>query len=192
MPLGPLRGGVGIVDREGTAGGLAGSISGVGAIISTSYATGSVTDGTTPSGSLGGVVAERNQTTGNGVIIESSYWDNVRTGVSSGVGKNRDDISEAGVTTGTFSFTTAQLQGCGLGGIVISGASPAPTTCNTLFPATHWDDTMDGDITREWIFNAGEYPSLNVYRTSSAGIEFLLSSPAEQECHRNGNPLGRC
>ena len=189
---GSITGGVGIVGRNGTTGGLAGSISGVGAIISTSYATGSVTDGTTPSGSLGGVVAERNQTTGNGVIIESSYWDNVTTRVSSGVGKNRDNISEAGDETGTFSFTTAQLQGCELDATPIAGASPAPTTCNTLFPATHWDDTTDGDITREWIFNAGEYPSLNVYRTSGAGIEFLLSSPAEQECHRNGNPLGRC
>ena len=189
---GSVTGGVGIVGRDGAAGGLAGSISGVGAIISTSYATGSVTDGTMPLGSLGGVVAERNQTTGNGVIIESSYWDNVRTGVSSGVGKNRDDISEAGDETGTFSFTTDQLQGCGLDATPIAGASPAPTTCNTLFPATHWGNTTDGDITREWIFNAGEYPSLNVYRTSGAGIEFLLSSPAEQECHRNGNPLGRC
>ena len=182
---GSVTGGVGIIDRDGTAGGLAGSISGVGAIISTSYATGSVTDGTTPSGSLGGVVAERNQTTGNGVIIESSYWDNVRTGVSSGVGKNRDDISVAGDETGTFSFTTAQLQGCELDGMPSS-----EPTCTGLFPSSHWDTNTQDGVIRDWIFRSRNYPSLSAFRTSGTTNKQLLPTLLEQECHHNGMPLG--
>ncbi len=189
---GYVRGSYGIKDREGTTGGLAGSISSVGALIHTSYAAGMVSDATPSISSLlGGVVAERSVLNRGGVVtIESSYWDSDITGVSMGVGYERYS-NDVGDTTGTDSLTTAQLQGCELDGMVISGTTPAPT-CATLFPSSDWgediDSTADSIITRGWIFNADEYPSLSVVRSSDS--KQLLPSAAEQECHRNGMPLG--
>ena len=189
---GYVRGSYGIKDREGTTGGLAGSISSVGALIHTSYAAGMVSDATPSISSLlGGVVAERSVLNRGGVVtIESSYWDNDITGVSVGVGYERYS-NKVGDTTGTTSLTTAQLQGCELDGMVISGTTPAPT-CATLFPSSDWgediDSTADSIITRGWIFNADEYPSLSVVRSSDS--KQLLPSAAEQECHRNGMPAG--
>ena len=181
---GNVRGSAGISGRDGTAGGLAGSISGAGAIISTSYAAGSVSDkGGDVGASLGGVIGER----GNDVTIESSYWDSAATPLLLGVGKSRVDPSQDGIITGTTGLTIAQLQGCELGGMLISGVDPDPV-CATLFPSANWDvDTTDG-ITRNWIFNADEYPSLRVIRSSDT--KDLLPSAAEQQCHRNGMPSG--
>ena len=182
---GSVRGSHGIEGRDGTAGGLAGSISGAGAIINTSYAAGIVSDiGGDIGASLGGVIGERNQTADNGVTIESSYWDNVTTTGLPGVGKNRDNITITGDETGTTEFTTTLLQGCELGGLPASD-----TTCAPLFSATNWGNTTDGDITRGWIFNADEYPSLRAERSSD---EQLLPSAVVQQCHRTGNPLGIC
>ena len=177
---GSVRGSHGIEGRDGTAGGLAGSISGAGAIINTSYAAGSVSNqGGDEGASLGGVIGERNQTIGNGVTIESSYWNSAATTGLPGVGKDRNGTLD-GDTTGTTGLTIAQLQGCELGGTE-SG------DCMSLFPSANWaDDTTDG-ITRSWIFNDGEYPSLSAVRSPD---EQLLPSAAEQECHRNEMPLG--
>ena len=186
---GDVKGNTGIHERDGTAGGLAGSISGGGAIISASYASGLVVDVTPAENSvLGGVVAER----GSGVTIESSYWDNETTSVPPrvlrGVGTPRTNIYIDGETIGTAPLTTAQLQGCELDGMVISGATPAPTTCATLFPSSNWGGNTTDGIIRSWVFNAGEYPSLNAVRSSDN--KQLLPSTAEQECQRNGMPLG--
>ncbi len=193
---GSVRGGYGISGREGTAGGLAGSISGVGAIINTSYAAGLVTammreerDNTL----LGGVVAERNQTTGNGVIIEESYFDASVPGVTRpGVGKDRSNTID-GDSTGTTGFSTGRLRGCELNGLRIEGFTlVSEGECAVLFPSTNWGNTTDStagtDITRSWSFNAGQYPSLRVVR--SPDDRDLLPSAADQECQRNGMPLG--
>ncbi len=182
---GDVRGSTGIFGRDGTAGGLAGSISGAGAIISTSYAAGSVSNqGGDAGASLGGVIGERNQTAGNGVTIESSYWDSTATPVLPGVGKNRDNITITGEEAGTTSFTTTLLQNCELGGMPTS-----ETSCAPLFPSGDWGDSTVGDIERSWIFNADEYPSLSAVRSPD---EQLLPSAAVQQCHREGNPLGIC
>ena len=190
---GDVRGHSGIRYRTGTAGGLAGSISGGGAIINTSYATGMVSDATPAEGtSLGGVVAERdddrdeNSAGRVNVTIDSSYWDSDTTSAPNGVGKDRERTRNTGDQTGTFSFTTGQLRGCGLAGMPTSD-----TTCAPLFPSANWGNTTimttDGDIERGWIFNADEYPSLSAVRSDN---KQLLPSSAEQECQRNGMPLG--
>ena len=190
---GDVRGSHGIADRSGTAGGLAGSISGAGAIINTSYATGLVSDATNggeDKSSSGGVVAERGQT---GVTIASSYWDNQTTNQLRGVEGRRDNIDNEGNETGTFPFTTAQLRGCGLNGTPLSGVDPVPD-CTGLFPSSHWAPNIDtaASIRREWIFRPGNYPSLSAFRTSGGINKLLLPSLLEQNCHRRGNPLGRC
>ena len=188
---GNVRGSIGIFGRGGTAGGLAGSISGAGAIISASYAAGIVSDkGGDGGSSLGGVIGERNQTAGNGVTIESSYWNSAATPLLPGVGKSRVDPSQDGIITGTTGLTIAQLEGCELDGAVISGVTDPTCTIDTvaLFPSVNWgDDTTDG-ITRNWIFNADEYPSLRVIRSSDT--KDLLPSAADQECHRNSMSSG--
>ncbi len=186
---GNVSGGAGIASRAGTVGGLAGSISDEAAIINTSYATGLVSGGTDSKINSGGIVAERAETV---VTIVSSYWDNETTIQKEGVGKGRGSDGSSGNTTGTFSLTTAQLQGCGLGGVVISSALPAPD-CTGLFPSSHWGNdpitTTDGaTIARGWSFNAGQYPSLRVVR--SPDDSDLLPTAADQNCHRNGMPLG--
>ena len=124
-----------------------------------------------------------------GAMITSSYWFNnpVITDIM-GIG-NVDDDSVAGHT----GLSNAQLQGCELGGMVITDASPEPTTCTGLFPSSNWGSNTDTSadtfyITRSWVFNAGEYPSLNAVRSSDN--KQLLPSAANQECQRNGMPLG--
>ena len=194
---GDVRGNSGIHDRGGTAGGLAGSISGGGAIINTSYATGMVSDVTFSPDSLGGIVGERDDTRygSNNVIIISSYWDNDTIwdsdtqSIPNGVGKDRFLAMNVGDQTGTTPLARDQLQGCGLNGAVISVEEPAPD-CTGLFPSSHWDDNIDiaADIIYGWEFNAGKYPSLSAVRPSD--FKGLLPSAEEQECHRNGMPLG--
>ena len=192
---GDVRGSYGIQRRTGTAGGLAGSISGAGAIIDTSYAIGMLSDVTPDRGfSLGGVVAERDDDIQGrvNVTIISSYWDNGTTNSLMGVGMDRNFARNPGDQTGTAPLTTAQLQGCGLNGEVISSAPPAPD-CTGLFPSSHWGNdpitTTDGaTIARGWSFNAEQYPSLRVIR--SPGDRPLLPDSAEQQCQRNGMPFG--
>ncbi len=193
---GSVRGGYGISGREGTAGGLAGSISGVGAIINTSYTTGkaaAMTREPRANTLLGGVVAERDQTAGNGVIIEESYFDaSVITPILPGVGKDRSNTID-GDSTGTTGLSTGRLRGCELNGLRIEGFTLiSEGECAVLFPSSHWDEdidtTADSTITRSWVFNAGEYPSLNAVRSSDN--KQLLPSAANQECQRNGMPLG--
>ncbi len=122
-----------------------------------------------------------------GAMITSSYWySNSDITDIMGIG-NVDDDSVAGHA----GLSNAQLQGCELEGTAISGA--APTTCTGLFPSSNWGSNTDTsadafDITRSWVFNAGEYPSLNTVRSSDN--KQLLPSAANQECQRNGMPLG--
>ena len=122
-----------------------------------------------------------------GAMIASSYWYNnpVITDIT-GIG-NVDDSTVPGHT----GLSNAQLQGCKLDGMVISGVTSAPT-CDNLFPTTNWGEdintTVDSTITRGWIFTKGQYPSLSVVR--SPGDKLLLPSAADQECQRNGMPLG--
>ena len=198
---GDVNGSHGITNREGTAGGLAGSISGEGAIISTSYATGMVSTARFNGGmfnnvSLGGIVGERD-VRGSGVTIESSYWDNDTIwdsdaqSLPNGVGKDRFLARNVGDQTGTTPLANAQLQGCELDAIALPDAFPTPD-CTDLFPSADWGNTTDStagtfDIERGWIFNAGEYPSLSAVRSPD---KQLLPSAAEQECHRNEMPLG--
>ena len=194
---GDVRGSYGITDRMGTAGGLAGSISGEGAIINTSYATGMVSDVTFGSDALGGIVGERDDTReGRGnVIIISSYWDNDTIWDSdtqsppNGVGKDRVSDSNPGDQTGTTPLTRDQLQGCQLDATPIAGVDPVPD-CTGLFPSSHWGGNVDipADIIYGWEFNAGKYPSLSAVRPSD--FKGFLPSAEEQECHRNGMPLG--
>ena len=188
---GDVRGSYGISSRTGTAGGLVGSISGGGAIINTSYATGLVsdtTDGTAEQSSSGGVVAERGQT---GVTIASSYWDNQTTNQLLGVDHRRDNTDEEGNETGTAPFTTAQLTGCQLDATPIAGVDPVPD-CTGLFPSSHWAPNTDtaASIRREWIFRPVNYPSLSAFRTSGGPNKQLMPSLLDQQCHRNGMPLG--
>ena len=159
-------------------GALVGYINGnTGNILKASYATGGVTGDTTRAdsrhgGSLVGQLLA-------GAMIASSYWNN-NPGIV-GIGN--------GTVTGHTGLTTAQLQGCGLNGEVISSAPPAPD-CTGLFPSDDWDDDIDStpDITRGWVFRANEYPSLSAVR-SSDNKEFFPSA-VDQECQRNGMPLG--
>ena len=151
-------------------------------VVNASYATG-VPTFETSSDNIGSLVGQLGLTT----EIASSYWYNNPDITVVGIG-NLDDSN----LPGHRGLSNAQLQGCGLGGIVIAGASPVPTTCTDLFPTSNWGNTTimttDGDIERGWIFNADEYPSL--FAVGSSDNKQLLPSAAEQECHRNGNPLG--
>ena len=150
-------------------------------VVNASYATG-VPTFETSSDHIGSLVGQLGLTT----EIASSYWYNNPDITVVGIG-NLDDSN----LPGHRGLSNAQLQGCGLGGIVIAGASPVPTTCTDLFPTSNWGNTTimttDGDIERGWVFNAGEYPSLSAVRSPD---EQLLPLAAEQECHRNGMPLG--
>ena len=151
-------------------------------VVNASYATG-VPTFETSSEDIGSLVGQLGLTT----AIASSYWYNNPDITVMGIG-NLDDSN----FPGHRGLSNAQLQGCGLGGIVIAGASPVPTTCTDLFPTSNWGNTTimttDGDIERGWIFNADEYPSLSAVRSSDN--KQLFPSAAEQECYRNGMPLG--
>ena len=189
---GMVRGSVGAAsinkffnDSSGIQGGLIGYALN-GGIVNVSYATGLITDATLAGGAtFGGIIAIRRH---DNVIVAESYWDHQTTGTMQAVDFQRSIRSS---TPDVTSLTTAQLQGCGLDGVVIEGASPVPTTCMSLFPASDWGNstvTAAGtfDIERGWIFNAGEYPSLSAVRSSDN--KQLLPSAAEQECQRNGMP----
>ena len=173
---GGVNGGVGIVGRDGTVGGLAGSISGEGAIINSSYAIRNVNDVTMPTGSLGGVVAERD----NGVTIEFTYWDKFDNDILA-VGQERVDVTRLGDIDGTTELNRPQLQGCELDGMVIAGVDPG-LDCSVFFPSSHWGNNTKDGVTRGWNFRSGEYPSLRAVRSSDD--KQLLPSSAEQECQR--------
>ncbi len=151
-------------------------------VVNASYATGVPTFETSDE-FIGSLVGQLGLIT----AIASSYWYNNPDITVMGIGNLDDSIVE-----GHRGLSNAQLQGCGLGGIVIAGASPVPTTCTDLFPTSNWGNTTitttDGDIERGWIFNANEYPSL--FAVGSSDNKQLFPSAAEQECHRNGMPLG--
>ncbi len=162
-----------------TVGALVGHIDGnTGNIVNTSYATGNVIAVSGNTRYLGALVGQLQE----GAMITSSYWNNNQGIV--GIGSDVD-----GTVTGHTGLTTAQLQGCGLNGEVISSAPPAPD-CTGLFPSDGWDDDIDStpDITRGWVFRANEYPSLSAVR-SSDNKEFFPSA-VDQECQRNGMPFG--
>ena len=173
---GRVDGGVGIVGRNGTTGGLAGSISGEGAIINSSYAIRNVNDVIMPRGSLGGVVAER----GNDVTIEFTYWDKFDGDILA-VGQQRVDVTQLGDIDGTAELSREQLQGCELDGMVIAGVDPG-LDCSVFFPSSHWGNNTKDGVTRGWIFRSGEYPSLRAVRSSDN--KQLLPSAADQECQR--------
>ena len=173
---GGVDGGVGIVGRNGTTGGLAGSISGEGAIINSSYAIRNVNDVTMPRGSLGGVVAER----GNDVTIEFTYWDKFDDDILA-VGQERVDVTQPGDIDGTTELNLFQFQGCELDGMVIAGVDPG-LDCSVFFPSSHWGNSTKDGVTRGWIFNANQYPTLSAVRSSDN--KQLLPSAADQECQR--------
>ena len=175
--------GVRVSNSDGVEGSTVGALVGyidldAGNILNASYATGNViaASGNTPY--LGALVGQLGLPT----AITSSYWNN-NPGIT-GIG-NADDNTIAGHT----GLSIAQLKGCGLNGEVISSAPPAPD-CTGLFPSDDWDDDIDStpDITRGWVFRANEYPSLSAVR-SSDNKEFFPSA-VDQECQRNGMPLG--
>ena len=176
--------------HNAVVGSLVGYVSGdANNIMNASYATGgAIADAysttTVPNRYIGHLLGQLV----TGAMITSSYWYNNPDITVMGIG-NVDD----GTVTGHTGLSNAQLQGCGLGGVVIEGASPVPTTCTGLFPSSNWGSNTDTsadtfDITRGWVFNAGEYPSLNAVRSSDN--KQLLPSAANQECQRNGMPLG--
>ena len=173
---GRVDGGVGIVGRNGTTGGLAGSISGEGAIINSSYAIRNVNDVTMPRGSLGGVVAER----GNDVTIEFTYWDKFDNDILA-VGQQRVDVTQLGDIDGTAELSREQLQGCELDGMVIAGVDPG-LDCSVFFPSSHWGNNTKDGVTRGWILRSSEYPSLSAVRSSDN--KQLLPSAADQDCQR--------
>ena len=162
-------------DQHNTAGGLIGYVdTNPLSTLSASYAIGEYITGNIDA------VAERNNLgslvgqLGLPTAITSSYWYNNSDIMDiMGIG-NHDDNTVPGHT----GLSNAQLQECQLNGMPSSD-----TTCANLFPAGDWgDDTTDG-VTRGWIFNAGEYPSLRAVRTS--GSKQLLPLPAVQQCHRD-------
>ena len=180
----------GIVGGNGAAGGLVGSISGEGAIINTAYiltggvARGLISDDT----SLGVVAAERDDDRlgGSNVTIEATYWhgNNNFLGINKERADGKHDTGRSGDNTGTANIEPDQLQGCGLGGVIIADASPVPTTCTGLFPSSDWGNTTDSnagtfDITRGWTFTANQPPSLSAVRSSDNRP--LLPSAAEQK-----------
>ena len=169
----------GDTNQHNTAGGLIGYVdTNPLSTLSASYAIGEYITGNIDAvaerNNLGSLVGQLGLTT----AITSSYWyHNPDIMDIKGIG-NHDDNTVPGHT----GLSNAQLQECQLNGMPSSD-----TTCANLFPAGDWgDDTTDG-VTRGWIFNAGEYPSLRAVRTS--GSKQLLPSAAQQECQRNGMPL---
>ena len=193
-----VRSGRGIVGGNGASGGLVGSISGEGAIIKTSYillgAAGSRYND--DDFAVAVVAGERDDDRlgGSNVTIESTYWRgfNTKIGVDRErkVGKNEE---REGDNTGATQLKLDQLQGCKLDGVVIEGASPAPTTCAGLFPASGWGNTTDSaaDITRGWIFTANQEPSLSAVR-SSDNRQFFPTTAQQQESRSSarGNGCG--
>ena len=193
-----VRSGRGIVGGNGASGGLVGSISGEGAIIKTSYillgAAGSRYND--DDFAIAVVAGERDDDRlgGSNVTIESTYWRgfNTKIGVDRErkVGKNEE---REGDNTGATQLKLDQLQGCKLDGVVIEGASPAPTTCAGLFPASGWGNTTDSaaDITRGWIFTANQPPSLSAVR-SSDNRQFFPTTAQQQESRSSarGNGCG--
>ena len=182
--------GLGIVGRNGTAGGLAGSISGEGAIINSSYAYIANFVDRNPSDvfSRGAVVAERDDDrNGNSnVTIELTYFRRLDPNIPA-VGKQRADVTQSGDTTGTTELTNPQFLRCGLDGLVIGGVDPA-LDCSIFFPSSHWGNNTKDGVTRGWIFNANQYPSLSAVRSSDD--KQLLPLPADQNCHRNNMSFG--
>ena len=166
-----------------TAGGLVGLVNSVAQrtnnIMVASYATGVVLDN-----AVNGASGEIGAFVGRFLVSEdivASYWYN------NTAFPNINGFSENRGNTFPLAISDAQLRGCELGGVVISGVTPAPT-CTGLFPSSSWgNDTTDG-VTRGWIFNADEYPSLSAVRSSDN--KQLFPTAADQECQRNGMPFG--
>ena len=187
-----VRSGRGIVGGNGAAGGLVGSISGEGAIIKNSYiflgGAGDRYDN--DDFSVAVVAGERDDDRlgGSNVTIESTYWrgynsfENIHKERADG----KHDDGRTGDDTGTTQLELSQLQGCGLGGVIIEDASPAPTTCTGLFPASGWGTTTDSatytsaNIERRWIFTANQEPSLSAVR-SSDNRQFFPTTAQQQE-----------
>ena len=174
----------------GQVGGLIGVIADAGSVVRTGYALGATTHNPIngPDVRVGNIAGAKY----TGATFASLYW---KDGGIPGIAvdsKYTLQRTSPGDQTGTNSTTTAQLQGCGLGGMVITGVTPDPT-CTDLFPFADWGNTTDStagtfDIERGWIFNADEYPSLSAVRSSDD--KQLFPSAADQECQRNGMPLG--
>ena len=174
----------------GQVGGLIGVIADAGSVVRTGYALGATTHNPIngPDVRVGNIAGAKY----TGATFASLYW---KDGGIPGIAvdsKYTLQRTSPGDQTGTNSTTTAQLQGCGLGGMVITGVTPDPT-CTDLFPFADWGNTTDStagtfDIERGWIFNADEYPSLSAVRSSDD--KQLFPSAVEQECHRDPSSLG--
>ena len=189
---GNVNGGYGVGDDrpsniDSLVGALVGYIDGnVGNILNATYATGVPAEkGSSAAASyLGSFVG---QLLIPGVTITSSYWfNNTAIAEITAIGSGESVEGHTGLSN-------TQLQGCGLDGVIIEGASPVPTTCMGLFPSSDWGNTTDStagtfDIERGWVFRANEYPSLSAVR--STDNRQLLPSAAQQECQRDGMPLG--
>ena len=184
----------GVMNTQGNVGGLIGSIASASSIVRTAYALGLATHSPAFDLRVGNIAGDRYTDS----TFASLYW---KDGVAPGVAvyskytlnsQGNGNPGAVGDQTGTNSTTTAQLQGCGLGGMVITGVTPDPT-CTDLFPASDWGNTTDStagtfDIERGWIFNADEYPSLSAVRSSDD--KQLFPSAADQECHRDPSSPG--
>ncbi len=177
------------MNTQGNVGGLIGSIASASSIVRTAYVLGLATHSNAFDLRVGNIAGDRYTDS----TFASLYW---KDGVAPGVAvyskytlnsQGNGNPGAVGDQTGTNSTTTAQLQGCGLGGMVITGVMPDPT-CTDLFPSADWGSNTTDGVTRGWIFNADEYPSLSAVRTSDSKQLFPLA--AEQECQRNGMPLG--
>ena len=176
---------------EAVVGSLVGYVSGdANNIVNASYATGSaiaevydIPTTTDEERYIGHLVGQLDR----GEIITSSYWYN-NSAITDIMG-----IGNGHASAGHTGLSNAQLQGCELDGAVISGVTSAPD-CTGLFPSSHWAPNTDtaASIRREWIFRPGNYPSLSAFRTSGGTNKLLMPSLLEQQCHRRGNPLGRC
>ena len=185
---------LGVMNTQGNVGGLIGSIASASSIVRTAYALGLATHSPAFDLRVGNIAGDRYTDS----TFASLYW---KDGVAPGVAvyskytlnsQGNGNPGAVGDQTGTNSTTTAQLQGCGLGGMVITGVTPDPT-CTDLFPSADWGNTTDStagtfDIERGWIFNADEYPSLSAVRSSDD--KQLFPSSAEQECHRDPSSPG--
>ena len=166
-----------------TAGGLVGLVNsvaqGTNNIMVASYATGVVLDN-----AVNGASGEIGAFVGRFLVSEdivASYWYN------NTAFPNINGFSENRGNTFPLAISDAQLRGCGLGATAIAGVMPVPT-CTNFFPSSSWgDDTTDG-ITRGWVFNADEYPSLSAVRSSDD--KQLFPSAADQECQRDEMPFG--
>ena len=168
-------------DVSAVVGSLVGHIKGDASnIVKASYATGVPSKAPYDNGlpyHLGSLVGQLE----TGMIVFSYWFNNPAITDIKGIGNDRASGGHTGLSN-------AQLQGCELDGMVISGVMPEPATCANLFPSSNWGGNTADGITRRWIFNAGEYPSLNAVRSSDN--KQLLPSAANQECQRNGMPQG--